>query len=314
MIWVKFEIFSKRDKKPSDIFIYNEIPQPFRVQVIHIWKDCIGNYRRPDRVFRTASTSPSNGVWEFIYGQLCREYGQFVLSEKGYDPYEQCQFFILESPVERVLDIIQISFQCIDGIVRSWHLGQKQMAGIRQEADDAIEELNQRLREHALGYQYAGGKVIRLDSQYIYDHAVSPAIQLLTEREFAGASQEFMNAHEHFRHGRYKEAVNEALKSFESTMKTICIRMDWTFSETDTAATLIKTCFSNGLVSPSLQSHFSALKSTLESGLPTIRNKQSGHGQGESPRELPAHVAAYSLHLAATNILFLVKCYESISS
>jgi hypothetical protein len=43
----------------------------------------------------------------------------------------------------------------------------------------------------------------------------------------------------------------------------------------------------------------------LESGIPTVRNKTSGHGQGASYSQIPAHLAAYALHLSAANILFL---------
>jgi hypothetical protein len=41
-----------------------------------------------------------------------------------------------------------------------------------------------------------------------------------------------------------------------------------------------------------------------------VRNKDSGHGSGAKPRELPAHYAAYALHLAASNIVFLIQCHQ----
>ncbi|GAI85795.1 unnamed protein product, partial [marine sediment metagenome] len=33
------------------------------------------------------------------------------------------------------------------------------------------------------------------------------------------------------------------------------------------------------------------------------------HGQGQKRVIVPAHIAAYALHLAATNIVFLVEAY-----
>lgn len=54
-----------------------------------------------------------------------------------------------------------------------------------------------------------------------------------------------------------------------------------------------------------MQSHVSALRSLLESGVPTIRNKLGGHGQGEEIRHVSQHHASYALHLTASNILFL---------
>ena len=57
-------------------------------------------------------------------------------------------------------------------------------------------------------------------------------------------------------------------------------------------------------------SYFSAVRGCLDSGLPTVRNKTSGHGQGQEIIELPEHFAAYALNLAATNIVFLVNAYK----
>ena len=62
----------------------------------------------------------------------------------------------------------------------------------------------------------------------------------------------------------------------------------------------------------SLASHFSGLRSVLESGLPTVRNKQGGHGQGENPVVIPSYLAAYALHLAASNIVMLLEAHKAL--
>ena len=59
-----------------------------------------------------------------------------------------------------------------------------------------------------------------------------------------------------------------------------------------------------------MQSHFTGLRSTLESGVPTVRNKLSGHGQGAEEINVPDYIAAYALHLTASNILLLAKADE----
>jgi hypothetical protein len=88
-------------------------------------------------------------------------------------------------------------------------------------------------------------------------------------------------------------------------MKVICATQKWPVNANDTAKALIKTCFDHGLVPNYLESQFTSLRSMLESGIPTVRNKTSGHGQGASYSQIPAHLAAYALHLSAANILFL---------
>ncbi len=75
---------------------------------------------------------------------------------------------------------------------------------------------------------------------------------------------------------------------------------------------LIAIVFDKGLIPPLMQSHFSALRSTLESGVPTIRNNQSGHGQSPNQIAVPEYIAAYILHLTASNILLLAKADQEM--
>lgn len=308
-----FDLFSKRGKKPDkEIFRYEDLPRNFLIQVIHIWSDAIGKWYYQTDYMGQVYTSPSNNVWLQIHKQLCKEYGIFSLSEHGDNYFAECQHFIQDATTEQVLDIIEMSFLWIDKVVRNWDQSVLKKANITQRAEDAIEELNQRFREHAIGYQYIEGRIVRVDSEYIYKEAVQPAISMLSEEGFEGASQEFMSAHEHFRKKRYKEAISDALKAFESVMKTICKRKGWEVREHATATPLIKVLFENGLIHDSHQAQFTSLRSTLESGLPTIRNRNSGHGQGENVVHLPPHLVAYALHLAATNILFLIESYKAL--
>jgi hypothetical protein len=88
-------------------------------------------------------------------------------------------------------------------------------------------------------------------------------------------------------------------------MKSICDIKKWQYNKTDTAKTLIDVLFQNGLIPPMLQSQFSSLKALLESGVPTVRNKLGSHGQGAVPVTVPSYIAAYALHLTASNIVFL---------
>lgn len=62
-----------------------------------------------------------------------------------------------------------------------------------------------------------------------------------------------------------------------------------------------------------MQNQFSSLRILLESGVPTIRNKEGGHGQGDEVTNVPEHLASYTLHLTASNLLFLAKCDENFT-
>ena len=108
-----------------------------------------------------------------------------------------------------------------------------------------------------------------------------------------------------------RQAAAEALKAFESTMKSICDARKWSYPQNATAKPLIDIMFDKGLIPRWLSSHLSGLRSTLQSGLPTVRNKTSGHGQGSQPIDIPEYLTSYALHLAASNIVFLVEAHKA---
>jgi hypothetical protein len=181
--------------------------------------------------------------------------------------------------------------------------------GITEDPDTAISTLNYRFQEHAIGYRYESGRIIRTDSEYAHAETVKPALQLLHEQGFHGAETEFMKAHEHYRKGNLDEAFGEALKALESTMKAICDAKGWKYEKDDTANKLIAKLFDCGLVPSNLQSQFAALRSTLESGVPTLANPER-HGDGTEPRSVPSYLVAYALHLTASAMIFLVEAHK----
>jgi hypothetical protein len=315
MIW---ETFAKRQNRiaqagQQDIYQYEVLPSAFRMQVAYIWQAAIGRYYVPRTAFTLDRVSSSNQFWELIYNTITREAGLPGIGELQSPMDVRCIEHLLKASTSDALDIIQLSFQVIDRAVRRFpnHL-QTQAANITEDPDDAIDELNYRFKEHSIGYQYLGGELMRVDSQFVHAEIVKPALSLLNASGFDGPADEFIRAFDHYRHGRNKEAVAEALKAFESTMKSICAARKWTCPATATAKQLIEVLLSKGLIPTMLESHFSGLRTAMESGLPTIRNKTSGHGQGPAPVELPTHFAAYALHLTASNIVFLVEAHKAL--
>jgi hypothetical protein len=310
-----FETFSKRKKRlenlgKQNVYQYDQLPETFRVQVVHIWNSAIGAYYRPSG-YSYGESSPANKYWEFIFSTMRRELGVFNLAHPHDSPAEQCRQFLLGAGVDSALDIIELSFKVIDGGVRQSQLWEIQNSRVTQLPDDAIEELNQRFQEHGIGYQYVEGELIRVDSQFIHSEVVKPALSLLNQAGFDGPADEFMRAFEHHRDGRHKEAIAEALKSFESTMKAICKARNWPHPPNATAKPRMDTLFKNGLIPPQLESHFAGLRAAMESGLPGISNP-SRHGQGPDPVTIPPHIAAYALHLSASNIVLIVQAHNAL--
>jgi hypothetical protein len=308
------DIFSKRQKvlrgEMPDVYTYDQIPVPLKVQVVHIWRDALGDERAYQNEFLRVEWA-----YQFVVKTLCREYGLFVLP--GNESYgrgrnyltELTSFLLHEQDPERALDAIELSFRLIDTATRQWpYLHRDNCDEI---ANNAIAELNSRFREHSVGYEF-DGEIIRVDSRLLHAETVKPTLALLRELEYKGAQEEFLNAHEHYRHGRKKEALNESLKALESVMKSICAKRDWARDPNAPAKTLLQTLFENGLIPAYWNAHFSALRSTLETGVPTARNKLGGHGQGPEVVEVPEFIVGYVLHLTASAIVFFVAAEKAL--
>lgn len=303
-----YDLYSRRRAKERgnipDVYQYEVIPEPLRVQVIHIWSDTFGdiNGRHASKV-----KNAYHGLAQF----LRREYGVFSLVANNHYPddpdysYDELRdFFLASQDTDRVIDVVELSCRMIDHYTRQLaYLGRQDFDEI---ADEALKELNHRFRQHGVGYQFSDGKMIRTDSDLLHEEVVRPTLALLRDPNFAGAQKEFLLAHEHYRHNRKAEALVECLKAFESTMKSICNGQKWQYDKSGSAKHLIDTCLKNGLVPQFAQAKFAALRTLLESAVPTPRNKMAGHGAGTSPTDVPDDLVPYVLHMTAATILFLV--------
>lgn len=243
---------------------------------------------------------------------MANEYGlrdlKGLTGLKGFGSKSVVERFIAEkASTDQFLDVIELSFgPLFDNAARTF-------GGIYYSAyllEKSIKELNYRFREHGVGYQLESGQIVRTDSQLTHSEIIRPALQVLSGSMFAGANEEFLTALEHYRKGRNKECLVESLKAFESCMKAICDKRGWKFDERDNASRLISIMFDQELIPLFLQAHFTSLRCALESGVPTLRNRQGGHGQGSKQTIVPDYMAAHILHLAASNMLLLARADE----
>lgn len=303
------DIYSKRQKKnrgeAPDVYQYDHLPEPLRVQIIHIFFEMFG--RSEDW------TNPN--AWKYICETLCREYGVFVLPGTtrhiGRDYHEELtRFIISRQDIEQVLDAVEIGGRIIDSLCRDYKFKNDYHAN--ENATNALNELNSRFKEHAVGYQFEQGELIRTDSMLLHSEVIKPALNLLNRDGYDGPQDEFLKAYEHYRHGNNKEALNECLKSFESMMKAICTKRGWPVTGQETASNLIKTCLEHELIPSFWQTQFTSLRSLLESGIPTARNKLGGHGQGAETTAVPSHLVSYMLHMTGACIVFLSEAEQEL--
>ena len=227
------DIFSKRQKRSRgdvpDVYQYERIPDELRVQVVQIIEHL--RTRVSEQYVRRFLRTPED-LYKMIHNILCSEYGRFSLGNR-YDSDDSAvvHFFINTTKVEEAIDVIEVSMDLMKRLIRNHALD------AQQSMRSAIAELNYRFREHGVGYQYESGKIVRVDSELIHAEVVKPALGILADPMYAGANEELLKAHAHYRARRNKECMNECLKAFESCLKAICDKQGWAYKDTAAAKT-----------------------------------------------------------------------------
>jgi hypothetical protein len=305
-----FDMFSRRRKPASAVLTYDEIPQTLRIQLLTAMNDA--RHRIYDRTIPSYHCLGTEG--EDCFAAACqilrRELGLVRLvdakvrvrrpGESVIDGlasefaafFESCETEHVLDAIEVVMRLIENSEDCLDH---------------ECDANTVTDEINARFRQHSIGYQYESGQIVEETSRVLHAEATVPALHLLSDPVYGNANDEFLKAHEHYRHGRYPECLNECLKAFESTMKIICDAKYWPYNQNDTASKLIKACLDNDLVPTFSEQQLTSLRTLLESGIPTLRNKRGGHGQGVEKADVPDSLAKFALHLTAAAIVLLTE-------
>lgn len=297
------ELYSKRRKRElglvPDVYTYDNFNANLRAQICYVIDDVLGIQDRNEL--------------ERNYGDICevlrREYGVYKLvaglHARASAMDELGQFISLEQDIDRVLDAIELCFVIAESYRDKSYTYRYPQEDTGAYIDECVSELNTRFKEHGKGYEVSDGRVLRIDSELLHTEAVKPAISFLNQPEYAGPRDEFFGAYEHYRHGNLKEALNDALKAFESTIKVVLELRGWEYDKTSPAKRLLAVLLANNFLPSYHQNHLNALSTLLESSVPTIRNKEGGHGQGSEVSEVEPEIAAYVLHMTASAIVML---------
>lgn len=301
-IW---ELFSKRaadavKSSVQDVYQYEGIPQPLRIQISQIAIDALG------KVASYGYTHSENPRWVEIEQIFCREKGCYNLGNAR-NAGERIIDYMSACSTADWIDLFELI--CFSALVVSQdnHRVFRQQWDVDVDSTTTLDEANYRMREAGVGYQFEDQQVIRVDSQFIHAEVVKPALSLLSGSEFDGPREEFLTAHQHYRRGEHRQAVAMAANSLESTFKAIFDKKGWEYQKGARISDLMKVARAYALWPNYLDASFDQLVATLQSGLPKIRDNDASHGQGAVPKDVPAFVAAYALHLAASKIVFLVE-------
>lgn len=297
------DLYSKRRKRElglqPDVFTYDDFDSSLRTQLCYVLTDVLSIQNHSEKAENYAS----------ICQALRREYGvdrlvNDIHVRASFDE-EIMQFVRQERNIDRILDAVELCY-----LVAEHYRNKPYTYGYPREntglyLDTYISEINTRFKEHGKGYEVNTGQILRIDSELIHIEVVKPAIGFLNKPEYAGPREEFFGAYEHYRHGNLKEALNDALKAFESTMKVVLEERSWEYDKTSPAKKLLAALLANNFIPSYHQNHLNALSTLLESSVPTLRNKESGHGQGQEVVKVEPEIAAYVLHMTASAIVMI---------
>lgn len=287
------QIFSRRKRVASglvnDVYVYDNVPKKVRVQIVQLIFEGLGFYNQYNN---------NKPYWAFIVEQMRKEKGVFCLTDEYDNLGSEFTNWLLNEPViPTFLDGVELAFRAIAAMKGEYRA---------QEFDKHRDELNARLQEAAVGYEFQSGNIIQIDQQIIHNEVVLPALRLLHDSRFAGANDEYLGAHQFFRNGDFESCLIECGKAFESVLKVIGTKRRWDISPNDASSRLIEAAYASGFIPPYMQAQFTALRAILESGVPAVRNRMSGHGSGGQVRQVDKHLAAYQLHQTAAAVVFLV--------
>lgn len=232
-------------------------------------------------------TKNSSGLGE-LSDELERIYGieQLTPCEKNWpDPIaDVLEPFFLNCTGAQVFDIVELFY-----------------AGMLDCRNEFHRAINEALQEESVHWILCDGFFLKLDSQWVEEHVMSQAHELLGKGKYDGALDELREARSYLAAEDYKSAVHTASKSMESLLKALLGREDGNASVLIRA--LHETEFYRDLPEPFAK----AFGENVLMALPFTRNRLGGHGQGSEVVSVPRSFAELAVNLAGTFAVFLVK-------
>ena len=312
-----FDVFSRREAtrdphKPDDI------PKRLRNRILLLYRDVLsgsGQWGRgrfeEDHTFE---------FWSQMHNSLEHLHGRLWLSDGG-EQYRgmpdrhtaDALWFLLGCRANEFFDFIELSFR----LDVAWRV-----LGDSKEIVEAINEIlsfenapfqltpqveiredNSHLPEgvrSAVRRIASYPKIIRVEDEVLHSEAVVPALSVLSAPYFKAANEEFRDALNEYRMGHHKDCLTKCGSAFESVLKVLCKRNGWPFSETDTAAPLLKSVITKSTLDPFFEQPLMLIA--------TMRNRlSSSHGAGSNLRSVERHIGQYAVSSTAAAIVLLVR-------
>jgi hypothetical protein len=274
-------LFSKRFKTALD---KKTIPYPSFLRVLRkrLLKTC-SKYSVEWQDFGTYYSTESE-----VIDALRMAYGKDRLVVKD-DPNSEereatgFEDYFMHTYPHNVLDALEAFYRCLD----------KEIALVMQEDINAV------LLEENSPWIMSDGQMFMIDNHFL-DSLKERALSLMQSEGYWGAYNEINEARSHLMAGSIDVAIHKANCAFESTLKSILGKYEGTAQELTTVLAKETDILEN--VPESVKK---VITKNILSGLPALRHKIGGHGQGEKPVSAPRAYGELAINLAVAYIKFL---------
>lgn len=310
-----FKTFSERRRLEAcgaepEVYVYDEAPDFLRHQVCLAVAEGFGQFREPREMLY--GDPPHGNQWWEMADRVCRkELSSYLDHLTTRNLANRFLGYVHGTPnINDFLSAVEIACRLLSGMRDNRHSIKGR--GAEMSGAEALEEINARFVQHAVGYQFENGWIIRIDSTLAHAEIVKPALRLLAAPAYRKANDDFMTAHRHYRAGEHKDAVVAAHRAYESMLKAICDAEKWAYSKGDSAGELVTKVSGQGLFTHDFDRSFTSYVSMLKTGLPAVRNDAGGHGEGMAAAAVTPQIARFAINLTASNLLFLGECHAAL--
>lgn len=202
----------------------------------------------------------------------------------GRPPVAVDRAFVEKATTSELLDLLELWSEFLGG----------------NETREFERALNALFHDEQFPWLVVDSRAFRIDPDFVEREIIRPSFEELRHERFRGALDELSEAAAFLTAGESKNAIQSAAKSFESVLRSIT-------GGQGTAIQLIRQLRETTLFADLPEEIASVLAESVFSPLPFLRNRLSGHGQGESVIDVDAAYAELSVHLAAVYNLFLAR-------
>jgi len=193
--------------------------------------------------------------------------------------------FFLKRDHEEKMDIIEYWYSCLS----------------QSEQSDFQHDLNELCFKYSFPWVMANGYFFRIELKFIDMEIIKPTLEMMAHEKFTGSLDELVEALGELTAGNYKDAIHKSAKSFESVMKAVL------GVSSGTASNLLRGLEENDFFDDITPTVSKAIGDSVFMGLPFMRNRLGGHGQGQDILKVPENYARLAVELAVIFNRFIIQ-------